>query len=50
MAVESAREALRGRWRTETEYYRNGELVFSDESQRQEFLLRVEETSRLLAR
>ena len=50
VAVESAREALRGRWRTETEYYRNGELVFSDESQRQEFLLRVEETSRLLAR
>lgn len=49
VAVESARAAIRERWRKETEYYRGTELVFSDESQRQEFLSRVDETSRLLA-
>jgi hypothetical protein len=48
--VESARAALRERWRREMEYYRSGELVFADEAQRREFLSRVEDTSQRLER
>ena len=47
--VESARQALRERWRTEAEYYRSGDLEFPNEGALQEFLEGVERTSQALA-
>jgi len=48
--VEDGREALRARWRKESEYFRSGELVFENEEQQREFFERVEQTSVRLGR
>lgn len=47
--VESARQALRDRWRSEVGYYQSGDLPFPDERSLQEFLAGVERTSEALA-
>ncbi len=46
--VDSARQALRERWREEVTYYRSGSLTFPDERSEQEFLAGLDETSRAL--
>ena len=47
--VESARQALKDRWRSEVEYYRSGDLRFPDEKSFQQFLAGVDATSLRLA-
>ena len=46
--VESARQAIRERWRQEVSYYRSGDLEFPDEVSRRAFLEDVDKTSRAL--
>ena len=46
--VDSAREAIRTRWREEAAYYLSGSLEFPDNRSRREFEAAVEETSRIL--
>ena len=47
--VEADRRALLERWEKEAGYYRNPELVFANDGQRQQLLNRVEETLKILS-
>ena len=48
--IEADRKAVRERWETEAEYYRNPSLVFEKEEQRQHLLRIVEETREILSK
>ena len=46
--IEADREAVRLRWEKEAAYYRNSSLVFAEPSHREELLMRVRETTKIL--